>query len=159
MEARLWVTTYAKYNAGTLIGKWFDLDEYASRDEFLAAATAYVAEADPELMFCDYEGFPAAWYCESSAPPDELWDWLEMSDEDKALAKLLAEVGINMEPGDAMIYEGSAENYAAELVADCYDLPEIAERYFDYEAFARDLVLGGDIVELAPDVWLTNPNG
>ena len=28
---------------------------------------------------------------------------------------------------------------AYELIDECYDLPEIAQRYFDYEAFARDL--------------------
>ncbi len=28
------------------------------------------------------------------------------------------------------------------LVNDCYDLPEFALTYFDYEKFARDLFLG-----------------
>ena len=29
------------------------------------------------------------------------------------------------------------------LISDCYNLPEFALRYFDYEAFARDLSFDG----------------
>lgn len=29
------------------------------------------------------------------------------------------------------------------IVDECYDLPEIAKRYFDYKAFARDLGFDG----------------
>ena len=35
------------------------------------------------------------------------------------------------------------EDYAYELVEECYNLPEIAQRYFDYAAFARDLSFDG----------------
>ena len=35
--------------------------------------------------------------------------------------------------------EMDLEDVAREIVEDCYDLPENLERYFDYEAFARDL--------------------
>ena len=33
----------------------------------------------------------------------------------------------------------SLEEVAHEIVNECYDLPDIAQRYFDYAAFARDL--------------------
>ena len=36
------------------------------------------------------------------------------------------------------------EEVAYELVDECYDLPDIAQRYFDYAAFARDLGYDGD---------------
>jgi len=42
----------------------------------------------------------------------------------------------------------SVEDYARELIQDTNDMgewPVLAQRYFDYEAFARDLVLGGDV--------------
>ena len=42
------------------------------------------------------------------------------------------------------LYEGMTLNdVAEELVNDCYDLPEFALRYFDYDAFARDLSFDG----------------
>ena len=35
------------------------------------------------------------------------------------------------------------EDVAYDIVEECYGLPEIAERYFDYQAFARDLEFDG----------------
>lgn len=37
----------------------------------------------------------------------------------------------------------SLEEVAHEIVGECYDLPDIAQRYFDYASFARDLGDGG----------------
>lgn len=37
----------------------------------------------------------------------------------------------------------SLEDVAYEIVDECYDLPEFAQRYFDYSAFARDLSFDG----------------
>lgn len=34
------------------------------------------------------------------------------------------------------------EDYSYEVVEQCYELPEFAKNYFDYEKFARDLFLG-----------------
>jgi antirestriction protein len=34
------------------------------------------------------------------------------------------------------------EDYAYEVVEQCYELPEFAKTYFDYEKFARDLFIG-----------------
>jgi len=162
---RLWVTTYGKYNDGRLIGEWMDLDDYADRDEFLAAAVKMVNEHDPELMFCDYENFPWRWYSESEAPPAELWEWTDLDDDDKEIHAMLVEAGIEMGVVDAHVYRGELIDYAAELIDDGYNLDEFAARYFDYEAFARDMKIGGDVVELtdtndvrADAVWLLNPH-
>lgn len=63
---------------------------------------------------------------------------------------------------EVCIFEGTREEYAQQFVDDCYDLErkmgELAS-YFDYDAFGRDLELGGDIVEISPRVWVTNPHG
>lgn len=62
---------------------------------------------------------------------------------------------------EVCIFEGTREEYAQQFVDDCYDLErkmgDLA-RYFDYDAFGRDLELGGDIVEISPRVWVTNPH-
>lgn len=53
---KLYVSTYAKYNAGRLAGKWLDLDDYTDADEFRSACLElHKDEADPELMFQDCE--------------------------------------------------------------------------------------------------------
>ena len=33
------------------------------------------------------------------------------------------------------------EDFAYQIVEECYDLPEFAKTYFDYEKFARDLFM------------------
>jgi antirestriction protein len=89
---RLYVGTYAKYNNGSIKGQWLDLSDYSSREEFMEAAEAlHSDESDPEIMYQDFEGFPRAWYSESSAPPAILWEWLELSeDEQDAFGAFLA---------------------------------------------------------------------
>ena len=83
-DARLYVGTYEKYNNGNLAGAWLNLADYADQDEFLAAARAVHAdEADPELMFQDFAGFPRAWYAECGAPPAILWEWLELHEAEQ----------------------------------------------------------------------------
>ena len=49
---------------------------------------------------------------------------------------------------DELSEEKAIEDYAYQLVEDCGYLdgvPDTVARYFDYEAFARDLRLGGDV--------------
>ena len=58
---KIYVGTYAKYNDGSLDGKWVDLTEYSDYDEFLAAMhELHSDEDDPEFMVQDYENFPDA---------------------------------------------------------------------------------------------------
>ncbi|MCF6238051.1 MAG: antirestriction protein ArdA [Candidatus Marinimicrobia bacterium] len=52
---------------------------------------------------------------------------------------------------DVSLFEGTATEYAEEYINDCgllSELPENLRYYFDVEAFARDMVLGGDITEV-----------
>lgn len=45
---------------------------------------------------------------------------------------------------DSTFYpEMDLEDVAHDIIEECYDLPEIALRYFDYESFARDLGYDG----------------
>lgn len=51
---------------------------------------------------------------------------------------------------DSHSKEKMAENYAAELVQDCYSdaldgLPDLIKYHIDYEGIGRDMLLSGDI--------------
>jgi antirestriction protein len=126
----LYVGTYAKYNAGSLAGQWLQLEDYSSREEFLEACEALHAdESSPEIMFQDFEGFPRAWYSESSAPPAILWDWLEMDEEEKAAFAIFAD---NFH-GDAEVddfrdaYQGTWESeadFCENTAEDCGVIPK-----------------------------------
>ena len=128
-EPRLYVGTYAKYNNGSLKGAWLTLSDYADRADFLKAAAALHAdESDPELMFQDFESFPHAWYSESSAPDDILWEWLELDENDRLAFGLYADnIGGACtvdEFRDA--YEGTAEScadFAETIATDSGEIP------------------------------------
>lgn len=88
------------------------------------------------------------------------------SDEQTAFSWLVNDCNMDVDEAfekceDVCIFEGTREDYAHQFVDDCYDLEkqmgELA-RYFDYDAFGRDLELGGDIVEISPRVWVVNPH-
>ena len=60
-EARVYVGTYAKYNNGSLFGKWLDLSDYSDKDEFLEACRElHEDEQDPEFIsgLREYPGNP-----------------------------------------------------------------------------------------------------
>lgn len=65
-QAAIYVGTYAKYNAGSLFGKWFNLSDFADKDEFLEACKElHKDEDDPEFMFQDRENIPEELVSES----------------------------------------------------------------------------------------------
>ena len=139
-EARVYVGTYNKYNSGSLFGKWLDLSDYSDKDEFMEACRElHKDEEDPEFMFQDYENIP-------EAQQEAFFVWCDHHNND-----------ISEEDADDLIssfedeYQGEykdEEDYAYEIVEECYDLPEFAKTYFDYSAFARDLFM--------TDYWMDN---
>jgi len=163
---RVYVGTYAKYNAGSIAGAWLDLEDYADKEAFLEACSElHKDEEDPELMFQDFEGFPRSYYSESSISED-LWDWLDLDEDDRELLAVYQE-HVNQEGGidearDA--FQGKADTkaeWAEQFIEDCgmlQDVPDTLARYFDYEAYARDCELGGDVtfVRHEGDLWVFN---
>ena len=88
----VYVGTYGKYNNGDLTGAWLKLDDYVDQEDFYKAAKElHKDEADPELMFQDYENFPEKFYGESEIAK-ELWDWLELSENQRDLLEAYIEL-------------------------------------------------------------------
>ncbi|KRR22147.1 antirestriction protein ArdA [Bradyrhizobium retamae] len=144
---RLYVGTYAKYNSGSIKGAWLDLDDYSDKDAFLEACKElHKDEADPELMFQDFEGFPRSYYSESSVS-EELFAWIALDEDDRQLLEVYRE---NVD-SDADIdrardaFMGKADTkaeFAAQYLDDtcAFDgVPDWVKNYFDYEAYARDM--------------------
>ena len=58
-ELRVYVGTFGKYNKGSLAGKWLNIKEYKSVDDFYKACEQlHSNEYDPEFMFQDWEYIP-----------------------------------------------------------------------------------------------------
>jgi antirestriction protein len=166
MTARVYVGTYAKYNSGSIKGAWVDLEALASHGDFIAECQKLHAdEADPELMFQDYEGFPRAYYSESSIDP-AVFDWLELDESDRELLDAYqnavdsdADIDRAREAYAGRGYDTEAD-WAEEYLSDTGGLegvPEHLKNYIDFEAYARDARLGGDMVfhrDADGDLWV-----
>jgi len=57
---------------------------------------------------------------------------------------------------EVILFEGTPADYAAELIEECYDLPQALRSYIDHEALGRDMVLNGEIAEIRRGLTVTN---
>jgi len=154
-EAQIYVGTYRKYNKGSLFGKWLQLSDYSDLEEFIEACKElHKDEDDPELMFQDYEEIPEGligecWLSENFFDLRDVMDGLD-TDQQEAfmvwcghgsydIANEDAHGLLNKFRDDYCGKYNSEEDYAYQHVESCYDLPEFAKTYFDYEKFAREL--------------------
>jgi antirestriction protein len=157
---KLYVGTYAKYNNGSIAGKWLDLDDYADNDAFMAACRElHEDERDPELMFqdCDYEhDWEKSLYSECGSYEDyyEVKDALDRSNLDEEVFdayinatsdKVTAEAVEKCEEQYCGKYDDPAD-FAEEMMSECCDMREIPEaiRYhIDWNGIWRDMSYEG----------------
>ncbi|EBM4969889.1 DUF1472 domain-containing protein [Salmonella enterica] len=146
----VYVGTWHKYNCGSIAGRWFDLTTFDDERDFFAACRAlHQDEADPELMFQDYEGFPGNMASECHIN----WVWVEgfrlARDEgcEEAYRLWVEDTGETDFDTFRDAWWGEADSeeaFAVEFASDTgllADVPETVALYFDYEAYARDLFL------------------
>lgn len=156
----IFVNTWGNYNEnGADGGEWITLPmEETELEEVLNNIASNMGDNDPEWAIHDYE-----WETEIDLGEvhemDSIHKWNDLCNEAYALEEWEAEeIAAAMDAygytfkealerqkdGYFTFYRGmDLEEVAEELINDCYDLPEFALRYFDYEAFARDLRFDG----------------
>ena len=156
----LFVNTWGNYNEnGADGGQWITLPMNPEElEEVLDNIAALMKDTDPEWFINDYE-----WTIETELGDvnemDNIQEWNERCQEADILEEWEAEeIAAAIEAygysfaealerhqrGCFIFYAGQdLEEVAEELINECYDLPEFALRYFDYEAFARDLSFDG----------------
>ena len=156
----IFVNTWGNYNEnGADGGEWIKLpmdpDELEEALENIAAA---MGDNDPEWAIHDYEWITEIEMDEISEHDNiqalnekcleilelEEWESEEIAAAIDAFGYSFAEAMDRQQRGYFTFYPGlDLEEVAEELINECYDLPEFALRYFDYEAFARDLSFDG----------------
>ena len=150
---RIYVGTCNAYNEGSLKGAWLDLEDYDDQDDFMRACRELHAdEHDPEFMFCDHEGIPREFIGEGYLKP-EFWDYMncDIADSVKEAFMYLFDEWNEDRCRDS--YFGEFDNRAemAEHLGDetglLGEIPENLQYYFDYEAYGRDMEIGGDVWE------------
>ena len=148
---RVYMGTYAKYNAGNLFGAWLKLSDYVNWDDFIEAANKlHSDEEDPEFMAQDWEG--PDWIIDEYGVQYKAWDYMDLSEDDQAIVTHLVEnKGSSFEGAleslgleNFFIYDGALEDYAFDLLTTCYSVPDEVTQYLDTEKYARDLILNGD---------------
>ena len=165
-EPRAWIGSLAAYNAGRLVGAWIDLDGKDAEDVTVEAQSAMrpmiagwmgEAQAFDEIQAFDIEGLApfvrgecsVQEACAAAAKIAEVED----HERDAFLAYAANEgnpASVDVDDfRDAYAGEyGSIEDYADEILAESGMLdaiPENLRSYFDVAAWARDLVIGGDV--------------
>ncbi|PSL23643.1 antirestriction protein ArdA [Dyadobacter jiangsuensis] len=165
--------TYGQYNSGSLFGKWFDLTDYSDLKGFLQDCHEFHRnefDSDgcrPELMFQDWENIPDFLISECSLHKEAFAYFQATSemDEETAEAFEIYCKQINYWPSNGCELEDQIESfresyqgffggcgkdatleYTYQYVEDTgllSGVPQALERYFDYEAFAKDLFLDG----------------
>ena len=148
----LYCGTYGKYNEGNFNGMWVNVSTFDSYDDFLNFCKAiHSDEEDPELMYQDFENIPDSLYHESMGEEEfnNLLKYCELCDDysveavDDFLEWDSTEDLDRMHDAYVGVYD-SEEDFAEEIVNDCYDLDNMMGSlacYFDYEKFARDLFM------------------
>jgi antirestriction protein len=145
---RIYVGTYHKYNSGSIAGKWLDLEDYDSKDDFHEACEELHAdEDDPELMFQDYEGIPEQYISESSISDEffELQEAISTSGLDAEIFYAGLDLDIPLEHIEDL-YQGeysTDKDLAYQLADDIGAIDENASwpmNCIDWERAARDLM-------------------
>jgi antirestriction protein len=145
---KVYVGTYAKYNEGSFKGAWVELEGHDEDSFYEACKELHSDESDPEYMFQDFENFPREYYGEAGLD-SAIWEWLGLDDEDRE--KLAAFIdcfgtGNSIEDMENAYYGRAASDrdFAEELMESTGALNQIPKNlryYFDFEAYARDLMI------------------
>ena len=155
---RVYIACLAAYNNGKLHGRWIDADQDG---DDIRAEIAEMLKASPEphaeeWAIHDFENFGGVRLSEWEAI-EKLAELAELIVEHgDIIAKLVDHVGglQYLEHAKQLMEEeyagahDSLEDFAYEFLEDTGQLESVPENlrpYFDYEKFARDLELGGDV--------------
>ncbi|MEO0631997.1 MAG: antirestriction protein ArdA, partial [Planctomycetota bacterium] len=164
---RIYVASLADYNAGRLHGRWIDTDQGA--DELHAEIQAMLSEStyppeENDWAIHDQEGFGGLALNEAESMEDLSRLSLLIAEHSELFADVAAYLGgatwIDEAEGWFVDrYHGafsSVLEYTWQFIEDCYaeqldQMGDFLGRYIDYEAIARDLELGGDIITFKRD--------
>lgn len=159
---KIYIACLASYNAGHLFGKWLDLDDYSSEEDVLKAIQKEIfdnpqnpvrklyGETPEEWAMHDIEGID---YAKVKTEWPDFDDLIEMNDilNDKNGEIILGvkdHMGLDSVSDAKQYYEDnyqgefkSWEDFAYHVAEECmgWKLDEGLGRYFDAEAFGRDL--------------------
>lgn len=157
---KIYLTNLGKYNEGELIGEWVKLP--VSQEELQEVFERIgINEEYEEYFITDYEcDFYEVGEYENLDTLNEIAERIEELDEEesKVAKALMSDLGYTLDEaidkvnsGDYRIYSNCNDmtDVAYAVVEECdylRNVPETVARYFDYEAFGRDLGIDGTYI-------------
>lgn len=171
---RIFLTNLGKYNEGELIGKWVELPCADWENELQSIGVSPDPDENgnyyEEYFISDYETDIDGWNIDEYANLEELNELAEKIDslyeDEEQAVKAFLENGEDLETaleyaksGNYRIYNNCFDmsDVAYEVVNECGYLsgvPEFVSRYFDYEAFGRDLDIEGVFYYMGGGVYV-----
>lgn len=167
---RIYVADLGAYVSGRIIGGWVTPAEFEDAEALSAAIAAQLTDPRGEWALHDTEGV----HVDEHESPDAIMA-IARACEDWGCDKVQAflSYGFDRRPvegtnltEDIAEHDGGEyedkDSWAREYIESAYDLDKMLGQlasYFDYEAFARDAELGGDVtfIELGYGrVWAVN---
>lgn len=161
MEQRIYVASLSAYNAGILHGEWITLNG-KTREEVLYEISLMLIKSTgdrpaEEWAIHDHEGF-APYEVSEYADISELCDLVAAVEEHgRQILALVDHLSLDAEAAVRYHednYQGewhSLSEWAEDWLEQTGSLSELHDNlkhYFDYESFARDCEMGGDIFTL-----------
>lgn len=114
-DPKIYVGTYAKYNAGDLSGDWLSLRDFETYEDLIEACMElHSDEADPELMIQDCDDMPDGLDCMESLSREEFDDIKQALQEEFAGAPAYSIIDYS---DKAIAVTGDTRKIAAELRA------------------------------------------
>ncbi|MCS3668864.1 antirestriction protein [Salinibacter ruber] len=171
-EPKIYVADLAAYNAGHLRGEWLRLSNYENAEHLRHAIGCLLEKWDRNLLsgmtgpveeyrIDDFEGIPSALIPRHGGIDTEnVMAYVRLCDlEDTGAAKAFIEAEFHRETPPEEWPRAFQERYLGtfssleewarrhlESTGFFSGVPEAMARYFDFEAYARDARLGGDVV-------------
>ena len=155
---RIYLTNLGKYNEGELVGEWVDLPIEKEDLQEVFKRIGIDGKQYEEYFITDYEcDFYEIGEYESISTLNEIAEKLDnLDDEQEQVVKvLMSECSYDLddaiekaESGDYRIYSNcdNMTDVAYIVIEECGyldNVPELLSRYFDYEAYGRDLGIEG----------------
>ena len=152
---RVWVGDLHEYNNGRLVGGWVDVEPYTDEDS-VREALGIPEEHETAILDCECD---IPYYTpgeheqiEHLAEIVDAWDRLD--DDEQTAAAALMWNGENIDhafdyASDCIVWREMSMRDIAEEYADglLEGVPDEVARYFDYDAYARDLAIDGTFIE------------
>jgi antirestriction protein len=154
-EPRIYVACLSSYSNGKLHGKWincFNTTADQIEEQIEAMLESSPEEDAEEWGIHDFEGF-GEYKVSENEDLDNLVELVDLIEEYGEVALAVTEFEVHVDRIKLLCEEGYIGTYtdrgdwAAEYLKDTDILPDnkLVTMYFDYEAYARDTELNGDV--------------